>query len=73
MKEVNSIWYQHEGLDRTHTLLVMLDELLGYADSDGFTDEDKVHPSIWNERCKKRLSDATCALADLYQAIGEWE
>ena len=73
MKDKNSIWYQHEGLDRTHTMLVMLQELLGYTDSEYPSEDDKVHPAIWNDRCKKHLSEATVALAGLYQAIGEWE
>lgn len=58
-------WWQHEGLDRTHMLLVMLQEGLGY--------EDNLHPSIWNKKCEKLLSKATSALAGLYQAIGEWQ
>ena len=43
----------------------MLQEGLGY--------EDNLHPSIWNKKCEKLLSKATRSLADLYQAIGEWE
>ena len=70
MEDKNSVWYQHEGLDRTHTILTMMQELLGYCDSE---DDIRVHPSIWNDRCKRNLSVATEALADLYQAIGEWE
>lgn len=71
MKEQNNEWYQHEGLDRTHMLLAMLQEALGYVDHD--SDECTTHPSIWNKKCEKLLSKATTALADLYQTIGEWE
>ena len=71
MKEQNNEWYQHEGLDRTHMLLAMLQEALGYVDED--SDECTTHPSIWNKKSEKLLSKATIALADLYQAIGEFE
>lgn len=60
----NDKWFQHEGLDRVSTILTMLDQLLGYED---------VHPSIYNEECKKLLKKATKNLAKLYQKIGEWE
>ena len=40
-------WWQHEGLDRTHMLLVILQEGLGY--------EDNLHPSIWNKKCDLQL------------------
>lgn len=66
-------WYQHEALDRTHTILYMLQELLGYCDKDDEFEDINLHPGIWNERCKDSLSTATQALAELYQAIGEWE
>lgn len=59
-------WYKNEGLDRSHTILVMMNELLGHVGND-------LHPSIWNKRCEKKLSKATRAMADLYQAIGQWE
>ena len=71
MKEQNNEWYQHEGLDRTHMLLAMLQEALGYVDED--SNEETTHPSIWNSKCEALLSEATTALADLYQAIGEFE
>ena len=64
-------YFMLEGLDRTHMLLAMLQEALGYVDED--SDECTTHPSIWNKKCKKLLSEATTALADLYQVIGEWE
>lgn len=64
MKKKIDKWFQHEGLDRSHMLLVMLCESFG---------EEKYHPSIWNKRCKKELRKATKAIANLYQAIGEWE
>jgi len=66
-------WFQHEGLDRTHMMLVMLEQSLGFVDPDQeFTDRPP-HPAIWNQRCAKALMDATSALCELYQAIGEWE
>lgn len=57
-----------EGLDRTHMMLVMLEQSLGFVDPDR-----PPHPAIWNQRCEKALMDATSALCELYQAIGEWE
>ena len=65
--------WMYEGLDRTHMLLVMLEQSLGFYDPDmEFTDKP-VHPSIWNSRCEQLLSNATIALGELYQAISEWE
>lgn len=61
MKEDNSIWYQHEGHDRVHTVMEMLDCLL------------ENHPSLYNEECHKLLCKAQKALFSLYQKIGEWE
>lgn len=66
-------WFQHEGLDRTHMLLVMLEQSLGFYDPDCELSDGKLHPAIWNERSQMALSKATSALCDLYQAIGEWE
>jgi len=66
-------WFQHEGLDRTHMLLVMLEQSLGFYDPDCEFSDNKTHPSIWSSKCEGLLSEATTALADLYQAIGEWE
>ena len=66
-------YWQHEGLDRTHMLLVMLEESLGFYDPDWELIDKPLHPSIWNSRCERLLSSATSALAELYQAIGEWE
>ena len=66
-------WWQHEGLDRTHMLLLMLEQGLGFYDPYCEFADKPVHPSIWNSRCEKLLSKATSALAELYQAIGEWE
>jgi len=66
-------WFQHEGLDRTHILLVMLEQSLGFYDPDCELTDKPVHPAIWNSRCEVLLSKATSALAELYQAIGEWE
>lgn len=63
-KSVNDKWFQHEGLDRTSSILIMLDQLLGY---------EEAHPSIWNDECKDLLKQATSNLAELYQKIGEWE
>lgn len=66
-------WFQHEGLDRAHMLLCMIEQAFGFYDVDAPLEENEVHPAIWNDRCGKLLSDATSAIADLYQAIGEWE
>lgn len=66
-------WWQHEGLDRTHMLLVMLEQSLGFYDPDMELSAGKMHPSIWNQKCQMLLCKATGTLAELYQAIGEWE
>lgn len=71
MKEQNNEWYQHEGLDRTHMLLAMLQEALGYVDED--SEEVTTHPSIWNHNSRIFLEEATIALTNLYDAIGEWK
>lgn len=73
MKEKNSIWYQHEGLDRTHMLLCMIEQAFGYYDTEATFDENENHPAIWNQECGELVSEATRALTDLYQKIGEWE
>ncbi len=72
-KEKINKWYQHEGLDRAHTILCMMQELFGYCDKRGEFEDINLHPAIWNERCREALSTATEAMADLYQAIGEYE
>lgn len=71
----NDEWFQHEGCDRTHTILRMIGELLGdYYSSDSYEEnKDSIHPSIWNEECGQLLEKATSSLAELYQKIGEWE
>lgn len=68
MKDKMSAGYQIEGLDRSHTMLIMLQELLGVSD-----DPNHQHPAIWNKQCNKHLRKATQHLAALYQKIGEWE
>lgn len=67
-KDKMSAGYQIEGCDRVHTLLVMVESLLGVSD-----DPNCQHPSIWNKECNKHLRKATEHLAALYQKIGEWE
>lgn len=64
----NTVWYQHEGMDRTHMLICMLCEAFG-----DYQDEENCHPSLYNEECRKLADIAGSALADLYQKIGEWE
>lgn len=73
MKEKNSVWYQHEGLDRAHMLLCILEQAFGYYDTEATFDENENHPAVWNQECGELVSKATRALADLYQKIGEWE
>ena len=58
---------QHEGLDRTHMLIAMLEVALGYPG------EGNLHPAIWNDTCKDSLIKVNDALTNLYQAIGQWE
>lgn len=65
--------WQHEGLDRTHTLIVMLEQLLGFYDPDCEFSDNNIHPAIWNKACLNDLRAATSALLDLYQHIVEWE
>lgn len=71
----NDEWFQHEGCDRTHTILRMIGELLGdYCSSDSYEENaDSIHPSIWNEECGVLLEKTLESLAELYQKIGEWE
>lgn len=66
MKQVNDVWYQHEGLDRTHMLICMLEEAFAI-------NSDEPHPSLHNKKCKKLVKKAERALAELYQKIGEWD
>lgn len=66
-------WFQHEGLGRTHTILVMLEQLLGHPELPPVDDDWVVHPSIWNKDCEQLLRKAVDSLAGLYQKIGEWE
>jgi hypothetical protein len=68
-------WYQHEGLTLTSAIISMLEKELGYPeDSWDETFKHQVcHPSIWNERTNNLLKNAIDNLAELYQAIGEWE
>lgn len=59
-------YYQVEGLDRTHTVLIMLANLLGEVPG-------QTHPAIWNSRCSMLLETAQGALGALYQEIGAWD
>ena len=61
-------YFRHEGCDRTHMLLAMFEEAFG-----PIGDPINRHPSLHNERCIKLARKASSALAELYQAIGEWE
>jgi hypothetical protein len=63
----NTKWYQHEGLDRTHMLICMLEEAF-YVDS-----QDYYHPSLHTKKAKKLARKAGLVLASLYQEIGAWE
>lgn len=67
-KEENNEWYQHEGLDRVDTILIMLQQLLGNCE-----DEFSLHPSLHNKKCRKLVDKARKSLEKLYQEIGEWE
>lgn len=69
----NDKWFCHEGLDRTHMLLVMLNESLGFVDPDCDFGEERIHPAIWNKKCKDLLSSITSDLCELYQEISKWE
>lgn len=66
----NDEWFQHEAMDRTHMILAMLQEALGYYDPDS---DQSVHPGLWNNECKWLLLDITGKLSELYLKIGEWE
>jgi len=56
-----SIWYQHEALDRIHSIQEMISVLL--VD----------HPGIQEKKHQKLISKARSTLAQLYQSVGEWE
>lgn len=59
-KEPNSVWYQHEGLDRVSMIQNQL--------------EDNVSGMpFMDEECEKILRKAQKHLSKLYQKIGEWE
>lgn len=64
--EKNNEWWQFSGLERSSMLITMLHESFGSEDA------DNLHPAIYNTKCKELLEKAGEALADLYQAIGEW-
>lgn len=49
---------QLEGMDRCHTILVMLDELLSH------------HPAVKRAKGRKKYRKAERAVVDLYQMIG---
>jgi hypothetical protein len=65
-KQKNTKWYQHEGLDRTHMIICMLDEAFR-------ADYYECHPSLHTKKAKKLARKAGAVLADLYQEIGMWE
>lgn len=62
-------WSQHEGMDRAHMMICMLQEAFG---GDPW-DEDHCHPALYNDKCKELAARIGSYLCDLYQAIGEWE
>ena len=68
-------WFQHEGLDRAHILLCQLEAAFGSAEAswEATYEAQTAHPSIYNQRTNDCLKRATEALAELYQAIGEWD
>lgn len=70
-----SVWHRHEGLERSHIILGLLEQTLGYYDPGLHYEENRgtMHPSIWNEECGLLLAEAAAKLAELYQKIGEWE
>ena len=63
MKRENNVWYQHEGLDRTHMLICMLEE--------AFSVNSEPQPSLHNKKCKKLVKKAERTLAELYQHISQ--
>lgn len=73
MKDKVDKWFIHEGCDRAHMLLVMLQESFGLVDPDCELSDGRLHPSIWNDKCATLLMNATSSLAELYQEISEWE
>ena len=74
MKPKHSKTFQHEGLDRTTMILNQLESALGFPESDGSEgDGSDVHPSIYNDKCRRHLKKAFKHLSKLYQSIDEWE
>lgn len=65
MTKKNDVWYQHEGLDRVSMIIEQLNSAFG--------DHDSLHPSIYNDECKKLLAKCYKNLSKLYQEIGQWE
>lgn len=74
MKPEHSKTFQHEGLDRTAMILNQLESALGFPESnESEGDGIDVHPSIYNDKCRRHLKKAFKHLSKLYQSIGEWE
>lgn len=61
-------WDQHEGLDRCHMIMQHLESAFGSVDP-----EEGQHPSLWSGRARALYCKAYGAIAELYQAIGEWD
>ena len=66
-QQKNTKWYQHEGLDRAHMLICMVEEAF-HVDHPEYH-----HPSLHTKKAKKLARMAGLALAGLYQEIGRWE
>ena len=66
-KRENSVWFQHEGLDRTHMLIAQMHEAFNEYDKKHY------HPSLHSKECRRLARKASRALAELYQKIGEVE
>ena len=64
----NNEWWQFAGLERSSMLIDILHSSFGCT-----SDMENLHPSIYNQKCIEAFDKAGEALADLYQAIGEWE
>lgn len=67
---------QTEGFDRVYCIVAMLEDQLGHIsiESNGKLkyNADEIHPSIYDDKAKTLLANASSALSDLYQHIGQW-
>ena len=63
--QLKEVTHKFEAMDRAHTLMIMLNELLG--------DGETYHPAIVKAGLEEDVSDVHKGLWDIYQAMGRKE